>query len=230
MKITGRLFTLIVLLLVISLATFLLKQGEAVAMGEKGKIKLPKASTKGKVSLEEAIASRRSERHFKNNDLTLNQIAQLLWAAQGITKSEGGLKLRAAPSAGALYPAEIYLLNKDGVFHYLTDSHELETVSGDDLRQDLSSAAWGQESITQAPQVFVIAAQPSRTTAKYGERGKRYVYIEAGHIAENLHLQAAALGLGSVPIGAFDDSEITQILSLTDGEEPLYIIPVGFKR
>lgn len=198
------------------------------AMPKNREIQLPKPVTKGGVSLEETITKRRSQRSFQNRALTLEQISQLLWAGQGITKKQGGFAFRAAPSAGALYPMEIYVATKDGLFHYLPEEHILEALSDKDVRSALADASLGQDSISQAPLDIIICALYSRVTSKYGKRGIRYADIEAGHIAQNIHLQAVALGLGSVPIGAFSDEEVMKIISLDTDCTPLYIIPVGY--
>lgn len=197
-------------------------------MAKTNQIQLPKITTKGKISLEEAILKRRSQRIFAAKDLTLEQIGQLLWAGQGITGKNYGFSFRTAPSAGALYPIEFYVVTKNGLFHYLADSHKLEVLSSKDLRESLSVAALGQSAIIQVPLDIVICAVYSRITQKYGERGIRYTHIEVGHVAQNIHLQAVALGLGSVPIGAFGDQELREILSLPKDYEPLYIIPIGY--
>lgn len=199
-----------------------------VSMAKLKEIQLPPVSYQGKVSLEEAISKRRSQRSFRQKDLSWEEVGQLLWAAQGITGKSLGLGFRASPSAGALYPMEIYALTKDGLFHYLADGHKLEVLNDKDLRKDLASAAFGQGSVSQAPLDIVIAAVFKRVTAKYGQRGIRYVHIEAGHIAQNIHLQAVALGLGSFPIGAFSDEQVQTALSLPKDHAPLYIIPVGY--
>ncbi len=207
---------------------FLLIDKEEITMAKTNQIQLPKATSKGKISLEEAISKRRSQRSFSQKDLSLEQISQLLWAAQGITAMIGGFSFRAAPSAGALYPMEIYLLTKDGLFHYLPLNHELKILGEKDLRNALASCAWGQDAISQASLDIIICAVYSRVTSKYGQRGIRYVHIEAGHIAQNIHLQAVALGLASVPIGAFNDEDVKKLLLLSPNHEPLYIIPVGY--
>lgn len=191
-------------------------------------ISLPRPKLKGEMSLEETILKRRSIRSFTSKDLRLEEISQILWATQGIT--EEGRGLRAAPSAGALYPLEVYLIKSDGVFHYNVRKHSLKKVGGIDVRGELAEAALGQSAIRQAPVSVVICAVRSRVTAKYGRRGDRYVDVEVGHAAENLHLQAVALGLASVPIGAFTDSEVKRILSLPRDTEPIYILPVGYGR
>jgi len=196
-------------------------------MAELKEIQLPQPKTNGTISLEEAIAKRRSVRDFSPKQLELNEISQLLWAAQGITGRKGGFNFRVAPSAGALYPMELYLVSKDGLFHYLPEGHKLEVLSAKDLRLPLSGAALGQAAVKDAPIVIVICGVPERITAKYGERGIRYMHIEAGHIAQNIHLEAVALGLASVPVGAFNDREVDKILGLSKDCHALYIIPVG---
>ena len=192
-------------------------------------IKLPQPELKGNISVEEALAKRRSRREYKDESLTLKEVGQLLWSAQGITAEWGG---RTAPSAGATYPLEIYLVVgkvknlKSGLYHYLTPSHSLVKVIDGDLRRQLAQAALGQEMIEKAPITIVITAVFPRTTARYGERGVRYVQIEVGHSGENIYLQAESLGLATVAVGAFQDKEIKELLKLAR-EEPLYLMPVG---
>ncbi len=191
-------------------------------------ITLPEPLLKGKMSVEEAIQKRRSVRSFDSRELSLETISQLLWATQGITEPSYGL--RAAPSAGALYPLEVYLVKSDGVYHYIPRGHKLERVSEKDVRSALARAALGQGFIGEAPISIVLTAIPSRTTSKYRSRGIRYVHMEIGYAAENLHLQGVALGLGSVSVGAFQDSEVARVLGLPKGEEPLIIVPLGYPR
>ncbi len=179
---------------------------------------------KGETSLEETLASRHSVRSFTAEALTLAEIGQLLWAAQGITRDWGG---RTAPSAGALYPLEVYVATADGLYHYVPQGHKVRVESTADLRQALWRAGLKQSAIRQAPVVFVITAVYARTEGKYGARAERYVKLEAGHAAQNLLLQAVALGLGGVPIGAFYDDQVQSALSLPTDHAPLYLIPVG---
>ena len=187
-------------------------------------MKLPPPKKKGTTSLEETLEKRRSKRKFVPMRLSEEHISQLLWAAQG-TLQRG---FRTAPSAGGLYPLEIYVVTKEGVYHYIPQSHELEqTVKGDILPQ-LTEAALGVECVLEAPINIVIAAEYQRAGRRYGERAARYVCIEVGHVAQNIHLQAVALRLGSVPIGAFDDDQVHKILALPEEQRPLYIIPVGY--
>ena len=185
---------------------------------------LPTPLAEGSLSLEEALAQRRSVRQFSAQPLTLAEIGQLFWAAQGVTRPWGG---RTAPSAGALYPLEIYAATAEGLYHYLPASHRAELVQEEDQREALWAAGLRQEPLRQAPVIFVITAVSERTAAKYGSRAERYVKIEVGHAAQNLLLQAVSSGLGAVPIGAFDDVAVATALHLPAGEEPLYLIPVG---
>jgi len=203
---------------------------ETGALPEKGQTMqtLPMPSVKGTVSVEETLARRRSIRTFKSDRLTLDQISQLLWAAQGITERRRGL--RTAPSAGATYPLTTYLVTDQGVFMYDPQKHALLPKRAGDVRPALAEAALGQSWVREAPASIVFAAIYERTTGRYGGRGQRYVHMEAGHAAENVHLQAVALGLGSVPLGAFDDENVAEVLGLGREERPLYIIPVGVPR
>lgn len=190
-------------------------------------ITLPEPNESGSMPLEQAIAFRRSRRRFLPKPLTLEQIGQMAWAAQGQDKNS---KYRTTPSAGATYPLELFIVNNEGMFRYLPDKHSLEKLADQDLRASLASAAWGQEFIQAAPLTLVFAAEFTRTTGHYSERGIRYVYMEAGHAAQNVHLQAEALGLGSVAVGAFDDAAVSKVLSLPQNFEPLYMVVVGYYR
>jgi SagB-type dehydrogenase family enzyme len=179
------------------------------------------------MSLEKAIAIRRSRRDFLPQPLTFEQIGQLVWAAQG---QDASRRYRTSPSAGATYPLELFVVSGDGLFAYLPAKHSLEKLSGQDLRAALASAAWGQEFVEAAPLTLVFAAEFSRTTNHYGKRGIRYVYMEAGHAAQNIHLQAEVLRLGSVAVGAFDDSSVSKVLELSENLEPIYMVTVGYCR
>ncbi len=190
-------------------------------------INLPAPGHKGKMSLEEALKRRESVRSFTSQPLTEKELSQLLWAAQGVTRQWGA---RTAPSAGALYPLETYVVVKEGVFQYSPQHHRLIRILKDDLRAGLAEAALGQTCIREAPSVFVITAVYERTAGKYGTRAERYVKMEAGHEAQNILLQAAALSLGSVPVGAFRDDQVKKILNLPASHEPLYLIPVGHRK
>ena len=189
-------------------------------------IKLPKPKGKGFTSIEETLNQRRSVRDYKKDPLDLEQISQLLWAASG-----KNLYRRTAPSAGATYPLETYLVVgeveglESGIYHYSYSSHSLERIRDQDIRNKLSQAALEQEMIERAAINIVIAADYGRTTGHYGQRGIRYVHMEVGHVGQNISLQANALNLGTVMIGAFEDKQVKEVLGIK--EEPLYIIPVG---
>jgi len=189
---------------------------------------LPPPRTTSSVALEEALARRRSVRALRSGVLEPATLGQLLWAAQGITDPAG---LRTAPSAGALYPLEIYVVTSTGIFHYRPEGHRIRLHRSGDQRGALREAAHGQEAVGDAAAVFVIASVDARTAAKYGpQRARRYVELEAGHAAQNLLLEAVALGLGAVPVGAFSDDAVARVVGLTAGERPLYLIPVGRPR
>lgn len=188
-------------------------------------VKLPPPCERSQISLEETLRRRRSIRAFDATPLTIDAIGQLLWAAQGITEKTAGL--RTAPSAGALYPLEIYVVMELGVYHYLPHHHEMTRTRDADIRKELWRAALRQEPVREAPVVFVIAGVFARTTWKYGERGRRYVYMEAGHATQNLLLQATALGLGAVPLGAFHDEQVEKLMKLPANQRALYLVPVG---
>lgn len=193
-------------------------------------IVLPEPMHDSDTSVEEALLARRSIRDYSEEALTLKQVGQLLWSAQGIT-SPGGK--RTAPSAGALYALEVYAVIGNvegvtpGVYKYRPDLHELVKVLDGDQRKALSQAALGQSSVSQGAIDIVITAVYERITRKYGERGIRFVHLEAGHAAQNICLQAVTLKLGTVTVGAFDDDGVKQVLRLPDDEVPMYIMPVG---
>jgi SagB-type dehydrogenase family enzyme len=194
-------------------------------------IPLPSPRLRGPLSLEESLAMRRSVRAFTRAPVTLADAAQLLWAAQGITDRARGY--RAAPSAGALYPLEAYLVVERvtglgvGVYRYVPETHALAKVSTSSAREELYRAALSQPPVREAPAVLIFAAVFDRTTRKYGERGRRYVFLEAGHAAQNVYLQATALGLGTVVIGAFDDDDVRRAVGMAPQEQPLYVMPFG---
>ncbi len=194
---------------------------------------LPEARYEGNVSVEQAIKRRRTVRSFQHDALTLTQLSQLLWAAQGIT--DKGRGYRAAPSGGALYPLNVYAVVgragvkelDEGVYLYVPDKHSLQKLGHEDQRKKLAQAALGQSWIAEAPVVLVITAEYARITKKYGERGVRYAQIEAGNVGENIFLQAEALGLGAGIVGAFDDGSVARIIGALPRHEPLLIMPVG---
>lgn len=216
-----------------------------VASPESELIPLPPPRYESQFSVEKALKTRQSVREYKDAPLSMAEISQILWAAQGFTRErkepparwnpkyewQGGL--RTAPSAGALYPMEIYLLAgkveglPGGVYKYVPKNHALKKVSGTDKRKALCLAALGQPQVERAPAVILMAGVYERTSYKYGERAERYVHMEAGSIAENVYLQATALGIGTVFIGAFSDEEVKKVMALPLDEAPLVIMPLG---
>jgi SagB-type dehydrogenase family enzyme len=191
-------------------------------------VRLPEPNIVGGTSLVESLAKRRSVRSYASTPLSVQQIGQLLWAAQGITQKLWGR--RTAPSAGALYPLETYVVLSEGTYHYNPRRHELKQIIEGDRRRELQSAAFGQGAVGRASAVFVFAAVYERTSVKYGDRATRYVDIETGHACQNLLLQAAALGLVGVPVGAFLDERVAEVLRLENNTTPLYLVPVGHPR
>jgi len=196
-------------------------------------IELPEPQYDSDVSIEQSLLRRRSIRSYTGESLTLKEVAQLLWAAQGVTDPTG---FRTAPSAGAIYPLELYVVAGDvqdlspGVYRYEPDEHQLLRTVEVDKRAELAKAALGQHFVGEGAIVIVFTAVYERTTGKYGDRGIRYVHMEVGHAAQNLCLQAAAMDLGVVTVGAFYDEELGELLDLPGDEQPLYIIPVGRKQ
>lgn len=194
-------------------------------------VKLPEPRNKGTVSVEEALWQRRSVRHYAAAPLELAEVGQLLWAAYGVNRPNG---FRTAPSAGACYPLELYVVAgnvtdlRPGVYAYRPATHDLRLLERGDKRAALAGAAFGQGAVREAPVALVWSAVFKRTTRRYGDRGReRYVCMELGHSAENVHLQCAALGLGTVAVGAFSDQAVKRLTGMTESEEPLYIMPVG---
>jgi len=196
-------------------------------------ISLPKPDFTGE-PLEKILPKRRSVRNYAEVKITLAELSQLLFAAQGISGYEQGYAFRTAPSAGALYPLEIYAVVmrvegvSPGIYHYVIGSHGLELVKSGDFKRKLIDAALGQEMVGDAAVTFIISAVFDRTTFKYGERGYRYVYVEAGHVSQNLFLQATSLGLGSVCVGAFYDDKINALINVDGTDEAvIYMHSVG---
>lgn len=189
--------------------------------------RLPHPAVKGTMSVEEALSTRRSVREYSSADLSEDDLSQIVWAAQGITGAQG---FRTAPSAGALYPIEVYIVDTTGVYHYIPLNHSLEKIKEGNVKGDLMRAALNQNAVGQAPVDLVIAGVYERTAVKYGDRAERYVHLEAGHVAQNVLLQCTALHLGAVPIGAFDDAKVQDVLGITHDYQPLYIISIGHKK
>jgi len=199
-------------------------------------IKLPAPLSKGKNTLPELLTTRRSRRDFSSKPLSLEELAQILWSAQGLAGGPEGTT-RTAPSAGATYPLEVFLVagedgvegTGEGVYRYNWKRHELALENPGDVRKSLARAALGQGFIFQAPASVVLAADYSRTTFRYGERGRRYVHNEVGHLSQNIYLVCEDLNLATVEVGAFHDDEVKRVLGLSAELEPLAIMPVGHK-
>jgi SagB-type dehydrogenase family enzyme len=198
-------------------------------------IKLPPPAQKGSMSVEEALGKRRTVRRFASRALDLNQVSQLLWGTDGISDPRG---LRTAPSAGATYPVDLYLVVGErgvatlapGVYHYRPNDNALTLITPGELRPAVARASLSQSWMAEAPVIVVITGEYRRCMGRYGERGVRYTIMEVGHTAENLFLQAEALGLGAGVVGAFEDRAITQVLKIPAQHEPLLIMPVGYKH
>jgi SagB-type dehydrogenase family enzyme len=198
-------------------------------------MELPTPKFDGETCLEKAIKERRTVRSFDPSHLTVEQLSQLVWAAQGIT-ADGGY-LRAAASAGALYPIDLYTVLGEngvegigaGVYHYEPKGHRLSLVTQGDLRNELARASLSQMWLAIPPLSIVITAEYDRINIKYGKRGVRYAMIEAGHAGQNIFLQAEALGLGAGIVGAFNDRDLIRVMGIPRSHEPLLIMPVGHK-
>jgi SagB-type dehydrogenase family enzyme len=193
-------------------------------------IRLPEPEYEGEHSLEWTLLRRRSARRYLREGLSLNVVGQILWAAQGCNSARG---FSTAPSAGATFPLETFLAAGDvqrlppGLYRYLRQEHALSSMRSGDFRPELCRAALGQGCVRDGSAAIIFAAVYSRTTRRYGERGFRYVHMEAGHAQQNVHLQAAALGIGTVVVGAFEDQEVKRIVGMKAEEEPLSIMPLG---
>ena len=204
----------------------------AMAKEAQNFIKLPDPAYTGNLSVESAILKRRSLREYKKGPLELSEISQLLWAAQGVSSARG---YRTAPSAGALYPLEVYLVAtsvnglEPGVYRYRPERHGLIRVIKGQRQKKLYKAALSQECVKDAAAALVITTVYMRTTRKYGKRGVRYVHMEVGHAAQNVYLQAVSLGLGTVVVGAFSDEGVKNAIGARKSEEPLCIMPIGKK-
>ncbi|MEL9990257.1 MAG: SagB/ThcOx family dehydrogenase [Thermoproteus sp.] len=199
-----------------------------------GEVFLPMPKLRGAMSVEEALARRRSVRSYLDSPLTIEELAQILWAAYGVSEVKWGL--RTAPSAGAIYPLNVYVVVGEGgvsglaagVYKYLPSRHSLLLVKPGDVRRELFEAALRQYWVLKAPVSLVVSAVYEKTERIYGERGRvRYVHMDLGHLGQNVYLQATALGLGTVAVGAFDDDAVKNAVGLPEGETPLYIMPIG---
>ncbi len=205
----------------------------AAVPSDRHAIRLPAPRLDGPLSVEASLAARRSVRSYEDRSLTLEQVSQLLWAAQGTTGSRGE---RTAPSAGALFPLEVIVVAgavsglESGVYRYESGSHRLKKMLDGDRRSEVAEASLGQSSLTEAPAVLALAAVYERTMKKYSDRGIRYAQMEVGAACENVYLQAESLGLGTVLVGAFYDDDISAALDLGPNETPLALMPVGYPK
>jgi SagB-type dehydrogenase family enzyme len=219
------------LVLAVSIGSILLGSCQAVSQDQP--IDLPEPALRG-LCVEEAIIARRSVRSYSEDSLSMVELSQILFAAQGITERRGGLALRSAPSAGATYPIEVYAFADrvsglaPGIYHYLPEGHRIKLVKAGPHGGSLAEACLGQSMPEEAALSLVLTAVPERTTSKYGDRGIRYIQLEAGHVSQNICLQCASLGLGAVPIGAYDDRRLDRLIGI-DGEEEmsLYVNSIG---
>ncbi len=202
-------------------------------------IKLPAPSLKGVVTVEESLQKRRSVRSYKDTPLSLEQVSQVLWSAYGISDSTTYSKrwLRTAPSAGATYPLEIYLMAGNvrgldpGLYRYIPDQNAITLYSSGDIRKDVAEACLGQKMLAQAPASLIYTAVYPRITGRYGERGAdRYLCMDIGHSAQNVYLQTTAMGLATCAVGAFNDEQLDDIIKVPAGEKVLYLLPFGEKQ
>lgn len=190
-------------------------------------IALPDPQTTSGMALHDVLLRRRSCREFSERPLTDQQLTQLCWAAQGISGEDG---LRTTPSAGALFPMTLFVANSAGLFEYLPRRQALRSLLNKDVRKSLQAAALGQECVGEAPVCLILAMNVKKTAGKYGDRAARYCTLEAGHAAQNVLLEATALGLGGVPVGAFQDRDVSAVLKLPEDLLPVYLLPVGYPR
>ena len=201
------------------------------ALAKEKTVPLPAPSRKGSISVEEALSKRRSVRDFAETPLSIQEVAQLVWAAQGISYAPNR---RTSPSAGATYPLTLYLVVnraqglESGVYRYAHEEHGLEPLKTGDVSDGLVRACLNQRFVKSASVVLVLAAKAERTTQQYGGRGVRYVHMECGHAGQNIYLQAEAMGLGTVAVGAFEDARVQELTGIT--EPVMYLFPVGHKR
>ena len=201
-------------------------------------IALPSPSYKGSVSVEEALKARRTHRSFQSRPLILKQFSQILWGAYGVTDRKYGSFLKTAPSAGALYPLDIYgVVGQGGVetlapgiYHFRPENHAIELVKQGDLRAEVARQALQQMWMAKAPLMLVITGEYNRSSIKYGLRSAIYTHIEAGHVGQNVFLQAEAIGLKAGIVGAFNNQQIIRVMGFSTSHDPLLIMPVGYSE
>ena len=219
-------FQLAILVILLAATPHCVASETATEDSSSQEIALPAPRTQGSLSVEEALVKRRSVRSYTDRKFTWEETGQLLWAAQGINRP--GTGHRTAPSAGGTYPLEIYAVLPDGVYHYLPERHAVVRTCAGDSHELLAKAGLNQDSTREAACVFIFCAVFERTQVKYGERGRRFVILEAGHTAQNIHLQGIALGIGSVPIGGSVDADVQKALDIPEDQQPVYVIAAGF--
>ncbi|HUY92845.1 MAG TPA: SagB/ThcOx family dehydrogenase [Pirellulales bacterium] len=201
--------------------------GASLTLAAGEEISLGLAQGGRQLTVSQALAMRRSTRQFALRRISSDFVGQLCWAAQGITGPEG---VRTAPSAGALYPVSVFVVDRSGAYAYEPDRHVLRQTLAGDLRPKLQAACLDQECVGSAPLCLAVVVDPARLAPKYGIRAERYCLLEAGHVAENVLLQATALALAAVPVGAFNDGELANLLQLPEEVYPVYVLPVGYPR
>ncbi len=207
------------------IATPLMLSADNSLPSGRSEIRLPDPEVSGGMSLTESLGKRRSHKSFQEKPLSQDHISQLCWAAQGITNKKSGK--RTAPSAMALYPMHVFVVDADGAYEYQPQEHALHTMNVEDAVGRLRAAV-GQASVKSAPLCMVLAMEPDRLKPRCGKNAERYSLLEAGHVAQNVLLQAAALGLGSVPVGGIDEGKVSEALSLPAGIRPVYVLPLGY--
>jgi len=237
MSTKGKVTLIILIILLAAVIAYLIWPiGETHQIIVTGTVDLPEPQITGNMSVEQAIWGRRSVRRYTNEALTLQDISQLMWAAQGITDQE--TKFRAVPSAGRTFPLEVYLsvgrdgvkgLN-EGVYHYNPFNHSLEQILGNDVRPELSQAANGQPWVKEAPVSIIITGNYQKMIDKYKDEklSTRFVDMEAGHAGQNIYLIAESRNLATVAVASFWDDRVRQILRIPDNEKTPYIYPVGY--
>jgi SagB-type dehydrogenase family enzyme len=203
------------------------QKGQTIEKISQDELSLPEPAVDGKFAVEKAIKCRRSRRNYKKGHISKDGLSQLLWAAQGITDKLNNL--RSAPSAGALYPMEVYAVLPKGVYVYTPSSHSIKKVLSGDKREGLYKVSLEQELLKAASCILVICAIYERSSIKYGGRAKRYCMIEAGAIGENIYLQAESLGLGTCMVGAFNDRDVQRVLGLKKSIRPILLMPIGLR-
>ncbi len=214
---------ILIIILLFAALLFFYESGTVNELRVLNKTSLPPPSFYSNYSVEQAILNRESIREYTDESLSLQEISQLLWSGQGITHNN----YRAAPSAGALYPYELYIVDEVGVYHYVPENHSLELIMREDIRKELGVVAYNQEHVSNAGLIIVFAGIYEREMEKYGSRGIIYTHIEAGHIAENILLQAVAMNLGACPVGSFSPDKVRNIMNLPKNHEIIYMITAG---